>query len=347
MPTWDQPAWLGLLVVVPVFARWEQRARQRHAHDLAQFVSPTAAFTQNPTRGWPRVAAWTYGAGVVGLILALAGPRWGSNVEWTASRGRDVLVVLDLSRSMTATDVDPTRWQAARQALLGLADTLARHGGHRVGLVVFAAQARIACPLTADLHFFRSVLNQLTPATVPGELAAEVRAVSGTRIGAGVQLALSLLDTDDGARGYTDVLVLTDGDDPANDQEWRQASRAAQAVGVPIQVVGLGEVDPPAGKWPVPGMQRQGQPVLTRQVLPVTQGLARATGGQYLAAERSVPDLGQFFRTHLEPQGDRDRAGEPLLTTQSRQTEVLFGVVVCWLIAAWVQVRLVPDAAAR
>ena len=88
--------------------------------------------------------------------------------------GRDLVVILDLSRSMTVADMsDPVyqqRWQAAQAAIRDLANRVEQRGGHRLGLVVFAARAWVVCPLTSDYDHFRARLDEFTPKAPPPEI---------------------------------------------------------------------------------------------------------------------------------------------------------------------------------
>src|SRR4051794_25913226 len=100
--------------------------------------------------------AWT------ALILGLAGPRWGLSDETGVAVGRDVVVVLDLSRSMLADDTaGPARWQSAKAGVLDLLDAAARRGGHRGGLVGFAAKPKLVCPLTTDYRHLPAKVGEL------------------------------------------------------------------------------------------------------------------------------------------------------------------------------------------
>src|SRR5262249_51625190 len=107
--------------------------------------------------------------GIVLLIVGAAGPQWGHEHDPEgAGAGRDLVGVIDLSRSMLAEQ--PSRQERARRALRDLADTLQLHGGHRVALVVFAARPRLVFPLTNDYDHFREALNAWDADNLPPEL---------------------------------------------------------------------------------------------------------------------------------------------------------------------------------
>src|SRR5271155_1721264 len=131
-----QPWALWLLVLLPplgllaALARWQRRRA---------LLRLGGAFTRLAPRRWaglPQRLCLTFG--LLLLIMGGAGPQWGRDTQQQVSAGRDLVVVLDLSRSMLAEQ--PSRQEFARAALLGLADSLQKRGGHRLALVVFAAR---------------------------------------------------------------------------------------------------------------------------------------------------------------------------------------------------------------
>src|SRR5207247_454513 len=136
-------------------------------------------------------------------------------------------------------------------------------GGHRLALVGFAARAQLVCPLTHDYEAFRTKLAALDADSPPPSVRA-ADSVSGTRMGAGLHAAVAALDP--GGRGAQDVLLVTDGDDPADDDEWRTGLAEARAAGVSVHVVAVGD---PNRDSPIPTLQGgrlqfQGTEVRTR-----------------------------------------------------------------------------------
>ena len=108
------------------------------------------------------VSHWAVGC----LVLALMQPQWGQEWQEVQRQGRDLMIVLDVSRSMLAEDVVPNRLARAKNDIKDLVQVLQKEGGHRLGLVVFAGQASLQCPLTLDYGFFLQQLNQVGPHTV-------------------------------------------------------------------------------------------------------------------------------------------------------------------------------------
>src|SRR5262249_49952186 len=151
----------------------------------------------------------------------------------------------------------PSRAEQARRALLDFIEALRLRGGHRGALVTFAGQPRVEGRLTHDLDHFRDVLESIDVSEHDPTLGAR------TRLGAALLLAVQ---TDEGRSSRArDVILLSDGDDPARDGEWRRGIKAAQAEGVPVLCVGFGDANEdhriPDGKgW----LRHEGKDVTTR-----------------------------------------------------------------------------------
>src|SRR5262249_22238232 len=146
------------------------------------------------------------------------------------------VVVLDCSRSMFAET--PSRLERARNALRDLAEALQPRGGHRLGLVTFAGAAKVACPLTHDYNLFRDAVEAVDLSHPDPALEPDA-AASGTRIGLALEVAVEAHD--ERYRGLRDIVLLSDGDDPARDGEWERGAERARAEGVPVHCVGLGD----------------------------------------------------------------------------------------------------------
>src|SRR5207237_2309864 len=129
------------------------------------------------------------------LVVGIAGPQWGRDWDQSTAPGRDLVVVVDLSRSMLAQDVLPNRLERAKKALEDLSQAVQQRGGHRLALVGFAARARVICPLTHDYDHFRAALAELDAANPHPDLRpSAAEAVSGTRIGLALATAVEVHD---------------------------------------------------------------------------------------------------------------------------------------------------------
>ncbi len=346
----SHPTALWLLLLLPILGLLNRIASRQRRKAVIQIGRPAAVAGQLTNviyrQRWLGLA---YPFGWILLILGLAGPRWGKSDETGVAVGRDIVVVIDLSRSMRADDVnvpqggwhtdnakerfDPKRWLAAREGALDLLNGIAQRGGHRVAVVVFAAHPKVLCPLTTDYDHVRYVLDEVDGQHPPPECRpglAEV--ISGTRIGAGLVEAVKLQDKR--FPGFQDIFLLSDGDDPGDDKEWLQGSIKAREKNIPIYTVGIGNPD------------QKRQIILGKEQFPVDTQLqedplkqiANETRGQYLAARMNPPQLGEFFRTQLEPLPSREVSDDAIPLPKERYSWFLASSLGFFLIV-WLRGR--------
>ncbi len=158
---WATP-WAGLLALAPLLLAWLARRRQRRLNAWADpHLLPWAVAARGvrrPVTGWIDALAWLL------LAVAAAGPRLPlelpASVDSVPRHGLSLMVVLDVSASMAATDIAPSRLQRAR---LELADLAGRLRGERVGLIVYAGRAGLLLPPTEDPALFLRALEQAGP----------------------------------------------------------------------------------------------------------------------------------------------------------------------------------------
>ncbi len=213
-------------------------------------------------------------------IVAAAQPRWGTRLSQVPRTGADLVIVMDISRSMDVPDVEPSRLAAAKASALATLDRLA---GDRVGLVVFAGSARIRFPLTTDAAAAARVIDTLETGTIFVE--------GGTDIAGGLALARDLL-ADQSSAGRL-VLLYSDGENLSG--EAPAAAAALRDAGVELLVVGVGTpdggivpaVDPFTGRVG-PRLGPDGQPIRSRLDEPYLRTLAAAAGGRYLGTSLEV-----------------------------------------------------------
>jgi Ca-activated chloride channel family protein len=205
----------------------------------------------------------------------------------------------------------PSRLERAREAMIDLCNILEKRGGHRVALVLCAARARLACPLTHDCDHLRDTLRQLDEAGEDPEIQAGSGDVSGTRLGAG--LALALATHDPRFHGSQDVLLLSDGDDPARDGEWRQAAATARTLGIPISTVGLGDPNT-ASPVRLPGgpLRFAGREVVSRLEEAPLREIAETTHGIYVPARTRALPLGELYVSTLAGGALREESDDAL-----------------------------------
>ena len=200
-PHFAEPGWLWLAVCGPLVLLLLQRysgwARRRQ---LAQLAAPefVAELTRSHSPFRRAIKEIMVLLAVAGIGLALARPQWGEQAEKGQSLGEDIIFVLDCSRSMLATDISPSRLQRAKLAIM---DFLQHHRNGRVGLVAFAGQAFLQCPLTFDYGAFHDSLMAIDDKTIP---------IPGTDIGRGLDEASRAMEKNERQKL---MVLLTDGED--------------------------------------------------------------------------------------------------------------------------------------
>ena len=217
---------LLLLWLVPAAAVWLYKLNKQRLANLQSFVGPEMQKKLFPADIASRFTwqASLLCAGLAFAILAAARPQWGFREEMVNQRGRDLLIVLDVSRSMLANDVRPSRLQRAKA---DIADLIKELRGDRAGLVAFRYKAVMLCPLTTDYGFLRHVLESVSIDSAPqGE----------TDIGDAINKAVELLENDEGS--HKAIVLISDGEDLSGRAE--KAAEAAAKKEIPIFAVGLG-----------------------------------------------------------------------------------------------------------
>lgn len=261
-------AGLPLLVLAPLAAAALFVAERVRSARLLRVAGAREHRALASARRWLRPALAA--GGLLCALTALLRPAWGASAESVEQRGADVVVCLDVSRSMLAQDQAPNRLDAAKREIRELAQS-AR--GDRLALVLFAGEARLAVPLTADLGTFAELAAQADTLSV---------ARGGTDLGAALGAAARALRgrSGDGAA----VILLTDGDD-ADDRGLRAAA-AFRERGVAVHCVGFGTAR--GAKIGVDGAafvrDREGRDVVSTMDEASLRRIAEATGGTFTAA---------------------------------------------------------------
>jgi len=272
-PHFAEPGWLWFaflavagIIALQFFAAWSRKRQLGQLSDPAILASLIGSHSR-VRRNFKSVVLLL---SVAGIGLSLARPQWGEQTEIVQSLGEDVLFLLDSSKSMLATDVQPNRLGRAKFAIL---DFLQKQSHGRVGLVSFAGQAFLQCPLTFDYDAFRESLMAVDDKTIP---------VLGTDIGRALDEGFLSMEKD---KRRKIMILLTDGEDLEKSGVKFAGELAKKEV--IIFTVGVGT---PQGAMVQylneQGVMQQardsnGQPVLSRLDEPVLKAIASATGGSY------------------------------------------------------------------
>ena len=299
-PIWQSLPMLHLLWLLPVFWLlfvYAGAARRRALRRFAETEMLGRLLAQvSPARRRWKQALWLLA--MVGVILALARPCWNPVAQEVKRQGRDVVFVLDVSRSMLADDLKPNRLERAK---LAINDCLEVLEGDRVGLLVFAGTSLVRCPLTLDYGFFRLMLADVDPTTVSR---------GGTKIGDAMRKVMS--DVFDGQfRQHKDVVLITDGED--QDTFPVEAAQKLGEEGIRLLAIGLGDEN---HGTPIMVTDEQGQRKflldngeMVRSRLDgdtLREMVAKTPGGKYLPVGTGNFDLGSIYRSLIATADKRD-----------------------------------------
>ncbi len=294
-------SYLYLLALVPALLALYLYAFRRKRQALSLFME--LALLPRLLPGYSRVRQWLKALCFVGAVacvmLALMQPQWGKRWQDVPRRGRDLMILLDVSLSMLAEDVQPNRLAAAKAAIEKLVHVIRQEGGHRLGLIVFAGRARLQCPLMLDYTFFLQRLRQVGPDVVERE---------GTLIGDAIRQALHGFGPV--APDYTDMILITDGED--HESFPLEAAKAAAMQKVSLYTIGVGDA---ANGTRVPlrdaagrraYAQYQGQDVRSRMQPALLVEMARLTGGTFVPAGAGAMKLDRIYIKTIAPKSRRD-----------------------------------------
>jgi tetratricopeptide (TPR) repeat protein len=281
------PEYLWLLGAVPVIAFALFIADQWKRRLLTQFISRSLLSQLVPDASGPKrlVKQTLVLLAVALLILALANPQVGTRLEEVKRKGIDVFVALDVSLSMKAEDIRPSRLEKAKRDVSSL---LRKLKGDRVGLIVFAGDAFVQFPLTADYSAADLFINAVDVDAVP---------TPGTMIGVAIEKALESFRKD--LPTQKAIIVVSDGENTEGDISG--AIKKAKDAGVRVYAVGMGTPD----GAPIPlynGGQRtdykrdrSGNIVVTKLDQTALQQIASATGGEYRRATSGGNEIDDVY----------------------------------------------------
>jgi Ca-activated chloride channel homolog len=277
--TFARPEWLHALWLLPLGAALFWWAEQRRRALISRIVAPKLrsllAGNTSPFRRWLRAACVL---GALGLLaVTLAGPQLGYDTLEVPHRGRDVIIAMDVSRSMLATDVAPTRLQRAK---LLAEDLVGELGSDRLGLVAFAGSAFLQAPLTLDHGAVLAAVDELDTDLIPK---------GGTNIAAAIRACEEAFGK---AEGFSRaIVIISDGEEL--DADGLEAARQAGAAGIRIFTVGVGSEE--GSEIPLgPGefvRDQSGKVVQSRLDAARMREIAEVTGGFYVPLDEDAARL--------------------------------------------------------
>lgn len=270
------PLFIGLFIWLMV---WKKKALQRFGElSVIGKLLPDMANSKLVVKFILLMVAWGL------LVFVLIGPQTGSKLENVQRRGIDLIIALDVSNSMLAQDIKPSRIDRAKQAISRLIDKLE---GDRIGIIVFAGKAYTQLPITTDYAAAKMFVSTINPGMIPTQ---------GTAIGEAIDMAIRSLE--DSKRNKA-LVIISDGED--HEGNVLEQAELAASKGITIYTIGMGL--PEGG--PIPEYNgelligfkkdREGNAIVSKLDETLLQRIATIGKGMYIRATNSETGLNKIF----------------------------------------------------
>jgi len=265
-----------ITILLMLFYLWAARRRRKLMNrfvekSLAGSIAPAISIERKIVKMMMLVTA------IALMAFSLARPQWGFEWKETKMKGLDMLIAVDVSKSMLATDVKPNRLERTK---FGIKDLVKKLNGDRIGLIAFAGTAFLQCPPTIDYNGFLLTLDDLSINTIPR---------GGTSISGAIREATNVFRGQD--KKYKTLIIITDGDDLEGDPV--KAAKEASEQGIKIYCVGVGTFEgsliPAVDESGSRGWiaDKGGNVVKTKLNEEMLKTIAISTGGSYVRATQS------------------------------------------------------------
>lgn len=272
----EEPTYLYLLLLLPFLAAFYLYSNYRRRKAIRKFgdLVLMAQLMPDVSKYRPDVKFWLVFAAIGLFAVLLARPQFGSKLETVKRQGVEVMIALDISNSMLAQDVQPSRLEKAKRLVAQLVDKMEND---KVGMIVFAGDAFTQLPITSDYISAKMFLESINPSLISKQ---------GTAIGAAINLATRSFTPQEGVGRA--VIVITDGENHEGGAV--EAAKAAAEKGIQVSVLGVGMPD--GAPIPVEGTNdfrrdRDGNVVVTRLNEQMCQEIAQAGDGIYVRVDNS------------------------------------------------------------
>ena len=306
------------LIIIPLLAIWSWHQRKRHLAQLQAWAAVGRRPELQKGHTFFGLKTFLLLLTMTLVILALARPRWGHEWEEVKRRGVDILVAVDVSKSMLATDVTPNRLAAAKRSIEDLIN-LAQ--GDRLGLIVFAGQAYLQCPMTLDYGAVKMLLAEIDP---------NMMSAQGTNLEYVIRQAMKTLAP--GAKSSQALVIITDGEGHRGNAI--AAAEEAAKAGIKIYTVGIGSAE----GAPIPDGEGNlkkdaaGNIILSKLDEAILQKIALATGGSYIHATNAAVDLKSIYQNLSERLEQQELKSGKMKIYQERFQGPLHLALACLLI---------------
>ena len=270
------PEYLYLLFFVPLLIGVFIYTTIQKKRNIHKFGNPELLADLMPNVSYirPQVKFYLQLVAVLLLIVVLAQPQFGTKVEKEKRKGIEVMIALDVSNSMMAQDVQPSRLENAKQVLSQLVDGMTND---KIGLIVFAGDAYTQLPITVDYVSAKMFLSAISPQLVPRQ---------GTAIGSAIDLAIKSFGTKNEAGRA--IIVITDGENHEDDAIG--AAKLAAENNIFVHVIGMGKAD--GAPIPIPGTMsfwkdKEGNVVVSKLNETMCKEISNAGKGLYVHADNT------------------------------------------------------------
>lgn len=233
------------------------------------------------------------GLALVFIIIGCANLQKGGTTETVQRKGVDVMIALDVSKSMLAKDIQPDRLTRAKQLIARMTDKMS---SDRIGLVIFAGKSYLQVPLTVDYSALKLLLNSVTPDMVPTQ---------GTVIGDAIELSMKSFSSKE--KKYKSIILISDGED--HDENAIKQVKLATDDGIIIHTVGIGSPQGATLFDPVTNAEKldeKGNPVISKLNEEELKSIARSGNGAYIllgntdnAADKLVSEIDGMEQRNL------------------------------------------------
>ncbi len=281
----ENPEYLYLLIIVPILAFLSLIIGKRRKKALQRFGNPELleSLMPNASAIRPIVKFYIMLLVIILLIITIAGPQFGSKLETVKRKGIEIMIALDVSNSMNAQDIQPSRLDRAKRAIYQLVDKLQND---KVGLIVFAGQAYTQLPITTDYPSAKMFISTINTGIIPTQ---------GTAIGAAIERGIKSFSSQEDINRA--IIVITDGENHEDDAV--AAAKAAVEKGIKVYTVGMGL--PKGSPIPIAGgnsnnfmKDREGNVVISKLNEDMLIEIAKNGDGEFISANnirKGINDL--------------------------------------------------------
>ena len=272
----ENSQYLYLLAVVPILALLFYYSNYRRRKRLRKYGDPSLLkeLMIDVSHWRPHVKIWLLLLALASLIIAAARPQYGTKIDTTERNGIEAIIAMDVSNSMLANDVRPSRLDKSKMLVSNMVDDMKND---QIGLIVYAGEAFVQLPITNDYVSAKMFLESIDPSMI---------SLQGTDIRTAIDLGIkSFTQKKEVSRA---IFLITDGED--NEGGAVEAAREAAKKGIRVYVLGVGS--PEGAHVPIPGtsqyfIDEQGNPVVSRLNEEMCRQIANAGNGAYIYVDNS------------------------------------------------------------